>query len=70
MPRIPTWEWIEQTVIEKENREKSSAVSTINTWHLLVREVKSIANVQKIILKQLDAYGEKLRDLKQEVCIT
>ena len=35
-----------------------------------MRELKSIANVQKIILKRLDAYGEKLRDLEQEVCIT
>ena len=70
MPQIPTWEWIEWTVIAKENREKSLAASTINTWNLLVREVKSIANVQKIILKRLDAYGEKLRDLEQEVCIT
>ena len=70
MPQIPTWEWIERTVIAKENREQSSVASTINTWNLLVREVKSIANVQKIILKRLSAYGEKLCDLEQEVCIT
>ena len=35
-----------------------------------MREVKSIAYFQKIILKRLGAYGEKFRDLEQEICIT
>ena len=66
MPRIPICEWIERTVCEKNNREKSSATSA---WNLLIREIKLIANNQTIILKRLDAYGERLHSLEQEVCI-
>ena len=67
MPRIPTCEWIERTVGAKDNREKSSATSA---WNLLVREVKLIAKTQAIILRRLDAYAERLRNIEQEVCIT
>ena len=66
MPRIPAWEWVERTVGEKNNREKSSATSA---WNLLIREVKLIANNQAIILRRLDAYVERLRNLEQEMYI-
>ena len=52
---------------EKNNREKYAATSA---WILLIREVKLIANNQAIILRRLDAYVQKLRNLEQEVCIT
>ena len=55
MPRIPTCEWIERTVGAKNNREQSSVTSA---WNLAV------------ILRRLDAYGERLRNIEQEVCIT
>ena len=67
MPRIPTCEWIERSVGAKNNREKSSATNALN---LLVREVKLIAKTQAIILRRLDTYVERLRNLEQEVCIT
>ena len=67
MPRIPTYEWIERTVGAKNNRKQSSVTST---WNLVVREVKVIAKTQAIILRRLDAYGERLRNIEQEVCIT
>ena len=67
MPRIPTCEWIERSVGAKNNREKSSATNALN---LLVREVKLIAKTQAIILRRLDAYEERHRNIEQEVCIT
>ena len=67
MPRIPTSEWIERTVGAKNNREQSSVTSA---WNLVVREVKVIAKTQAIILRRLDAYGGRLRNIEQEVCIT
>ena len=65
--RSVTCEWIERTVGAKNNREKSSATSA---WNLLVREVKLIAKTQSIILRRLDAYAKRLRNIEQEVCIT
>ena len=67
MPRIPTCEWIERTVGAKNNREQSSVISA---WNLLVREVKLIVKTQAIILRRLDAYGDRLRNIEQEVCTT
>ena len=67
MPRIPTCEWIERTVGAKDNRDKFSVTSV---WNLLVREVKLIGKTQAIILRRLDAYGEGLRSIGQELCIT
>ena len=67
MPQIPTCEWIERTVGAKNNREQSSVTSA---WNLLVREVNLIAKTQAIILMRLDTYGERLRNIEQEVCIT
>ena len=67
MPRIPTCEWIERTVGEKNKREKSLATIA---WNLLIHEVTLIAKNQAIILRRLDAYAERLRNLEQEVCIT
>ena len=67
MPRIPTSKWIERTVGAKNNRKQSSVTSA---WNLVVREVKVIAKTQAIILSRLDAYGERLRNIEQEVYIT
>ena len=67
MPRIPTCEWIERTVGAKNNREQSSVTSA---WNLVVHEVELIAKTQAIILRRLDAYGKRLRNIEQEVCIT
>ena len=67
MLRIPTCEWIERRADAKNNREKSVATNALN---LSVREVKIIAKTQAIILRRLDAYGERLHNIEQEVCIT
>ena len=41
----------------------------MHAWNLLVREIKLIAYRQEQILKRLDAYGDRLHNIKQEVCI-
>ena len=41
----------------------------ICAWNLLVRVIKLIVFRQEQILKRLDAYGEKLHNVEQEICI-
>ena len=59
---------MEQTVREKQASERKSQGRT-ETWNHLAREIKKIAHNQELIFRRLDAYGERIRNIEQEVTI-
>ena len=68
MPRTPVYAWIEHTVRENKASERKSQ-GRIETWNRLAREIKKIVYNQELIFRRLDAYGERIRNIEQEVTI-